>query len=265
MSSFVLNREEILNSLKTDKIGKNLICLESVNSTNLYAKENHSLPHGTVIIADKQTEGRGRLGRKWISNSCEGLWMSALLKPQISPDMLSTLTLVIGLAVLRALKKVTNLDFKIKWPNDIVLEKRKICGILAEISAKDNMCEFVVCGIGINLNTESFPEEICNIAGSLYMSTGKKFSKNTIAAEVINELEPLYSEFIKNGISNLISEYKQNCINIGCDVVINENGKSCCAVAVDVSKSGELIIELDGQNRAVTSGEVSVRGLLGYV
>lgn len=237
----------------------NIIFYDCVDSTNLEAKRNSQMEDRTVFTAVTQTGGRGRLGRKWFSDE-NGLWMSVLLKPDISPAQCSFVTLVAGLAVCGVIE-----NSGIKWPNDIVLGSKKVCGILTEMSSSAEKLNYIVCGIGINLNNESFPDELSNIATSLYLETGGKTDREMFLNRFLSEFEFYYSRFVENGFSCLADEYRKKCITLGKDVTIIRGDNSYPAIAVDINENGELIVETENGTETVLSGEVSVRGIFGYV
>lgn len=265
MSFDIFDKDEFLGILNTKFIGKNIIHNEITDSTNNLAKRENQNPDGTVFLADFQTNGRGRQGKTWISKKNEGLWFSVLLKPYVDIHKLSTLTLVTGLAVYRALKKIKCENVYIKWPNDIVFNKKKICGILSECSFKEDCIDYIILGVGINLYTEEFDSEIKNIATSLYYETGKKIKRCEFLAEILNEFEGLYLEWIENSIENIITDYKKACITLNKDVRIVINNSSYNAYVKDINNNGELIITKDGKEEVISAGEVSVRGVFDYV
>ena len=259
----MIDFEKIKSGLKTEVLGKNIVYEEITTSTNDMAKKGYNNSSGTVFLADTQTAGRGRNGKKWNSENPDGLWISILLKPQISLEKFSVFTLLAGLSIAKALTKLTGEKIFIKWPNDIVLDNKKLCGILCETVIKDDR-PAIVCGIGINLNTSEFDDEIKDIACSLYTKTNKKFLREEVLSCVLNELEPLYYSFIKNGIFDVLDEYKKYCITIGKEVVIEKNTQKENAKAVDINENGELVIIKDNKKINIKSGEVSVHGLFGY-
>ncbi len=263
--SDVLSSEEIKKILNTKLIGKNIVCVEKTDSTNNLAKQRSNEPDGTVFLSEIQTMGRGRRGKVWKSADKNGLWMSIMVKPDIEPQKVPCLTLIAGLAVQKALSGIYKEKFEIKWPNDLVLNKKKVCGILSEMSCEMERLEYAICGIGVNLNNEAFDKDIENVATSVYLETGKKIKRFKAAAEIIGRFEELYFRFIDDGIESIIGEYKKVCATLGKDVVITGFGKEQKAKAVDVTPLGELVVETDGKKTVVTSGEVSVRGLFGYV
>jgi len=254
----------IIKNLKTEFIGRNIIYKNVSGSTNSDAKNNSEMADGSLFIAEKQNAGRGRRGKGWVSEAGEGIYMTILLKPEISPEKISCLTLAAGMAVCKALRGF-DVDASIKWPNDIIADSKKICGILVELSAEDNEINYAVCGIGINVHQKSFPDNISGMTSSVLLSTNKEFSRNDIIISVMNCFEKYYKKFLSCGMSALIDEYKGMCITIGREVTIIKADKKFTATAVGLEENGGLIINHNGISETVTSGEVSVRGLLGYV
>lgn len=257
----ILTEHTIKNGLGTKFIGQNVFVYHETDSTNSRAKENFSVPDGSLFIAEIQNHGKGRLGRSWEAPEGVGIWLSLLLKPRLSPTEVSQITLIAGLAVCRAIGN----NAKIKWPNDIVIGSKKICGILTEMSAEINMVNFVVCGIGINVNTLSFDVELSQKATSLLIETGKKHSRADIVKRVLTEFELIYTDFLKNGLKNILPEYKSLCVTLNRDVQVVYKHETIIARAVDIDEDGSLIIEKDGEKLIVSSGEVSVRGIYGYI
>lgn len=249
-------KKQIKNTLNQTVFGKNIVYMRVCDSTNELAKREITMPHGTVFIANKQTKGKGRLGRSWESEKNSGIYMSMLIKEPLPLTDVSQLTLVAGVAVCRAL----GYDTKIKWPNDIVIGTRKVCGILTEKTG-----DAIICGIGINVNTKSFPHHLSEIATSLYIESGEKFDRDYICALVLNEFELLYNQFKEGGFAEIHGQYFDLCITLGHDVVATQNGEEICGFACGISPEGGLIIDTEEGEVTVSSGEVSVRGMYGYV
>lgn len=249
-------KKRINKSFTNTTFGKNVVYMPVCDSTNEVAKRNLDMPHGTTFIAQSQTNGKGRIGRSWISEKKSGIYMSILLKPDIDSENVAQITLVAAVAICRAL----GCDTQIKWPNDIVIGSRKVCGILTE-----RIGDAVICGIGINVNTKSFPEEIADIATSLYIETNEKHDVDYICAIVMNEFEILYDRFIEEGFSAIVDEYRSRCVTLDHDVVVSHDGVEISAYAYDISPTGELMLETEEGDIQVRSGEVSVRGIYGYV
>ena len=257
--------ESSLKSLMHNKIiGKNLIVLDSVNSTNDYLKKlgNEGCDNGTVVAAREQTRGKGRLGRTWQSKKDDGSAFSVLLRPNVAPSEVSAITPLAGLAVCKAIREYTKLDCVIKWPNDIIVGRKKLVGILTEMSAEFDAVEYVITGIGINVDHTSFPEEIAFKATSLLLETGRHIDKNEFLACVLSYIE---NEFVKNNLEltpTALSEYTDLCATVGRSVTFQRGTRRISGMAVGVSDHGELKVMMsDGTISLVNSGEVTVQGI----
>lgn len=259
----VISASFIKENINTKYLAKKVIFMPTVDSTNEECKRLAAggEKEGTLVIAEEQTGGKGRRGRPWKSEKGGGIWMSIILRPQISPWNVSSITLAAGLAVSKAVKDITELEAGIKWPNDIYINGKKVCGILTEMSAQIQQVDFAVVGIGINANTQYFPSELENIACSLYTETNVKFERNKIIASVWENFEKLYDVFKEKGFGAIKKEYEENCVNIGKRVrIIAEDGYE--AEAVGINDSGELLVKTDsGEIKTVFSGEVSIRNI----
>ncbi len=256
-----ISPERVSAMLDTGYIGRRIVHLNSVDSTNEEAKRRFDMPEGSLFIAETQQSGKGRLGRAWRSPRNGGIWMSLLLKPDISFSELPQITLAAGIAVCRAIGS----GARIKWPNDIVIGSRKVCGILTEMAAEPDRINYVVCGIGINANIEQFPEELSQKATSIYNETGAKQDRDALTARVMNEFERVYEVFKSEGFGALSDEYSSECVTLGRRVQVIYRNKSVTGNAVMVDENGALIVETEDGRIAVTSGEVSVRGIYGYI
>ena len=229
----------------------------SVDSTNLYLRRlAESAADGTAVIAASQTAGRGRSGRGFLSPE-GGLYLSVLLRPEVEPERLPTLTPVAAVAVCRAVGAVCGLSCGIKWPNDVLLGGKKICGILVEsVLGGERPC--VIVGVGINANTPSFPEELRSIAGSIFAETGKTIDLDALAAELLAQLDALYAGWLADGGRAVLAEYRRLCLNPGREVIAG--GRRGRALSVGDDYSLRVRWE-DGAEEALRFGEVSVRGL----
>ncbi len=263
----ILTAEEIKNGLDTKLIGQNVCYYTEVDSTNNAAKRENAMPDGSLFIAEIQTGGRGRRGNTWVSPKGSGIWMSLLLKPDISPENISEVTLIAGLAVCRGVNTILpdTMRSKIKWPNDVVMNGKKICGILTELSAEIDAVNYIVTGIGINVNTPCFGGTLSQKATSLLIETGKTQKRTPLVQAVLQEFEILYTAYLRDGFSAIAAEYKENCVTLGKTVKITKGTDSFTAQALDVGANGQLIVEKDGNKIIVNSGEVSVRGIYGYI
>jgi BirA family biotin operon repressor/biotin-[acetyl-CoA-carboxylase] ligase len=257
----LITESGIQSGLNTEFIGRKLFLYDETDTTNERAKANSDAPDGSVFIAEVQTHGKGSRGRSWVSPRGTGIWHSILLKPDISPLEVSQITLVTGLAICRAI----GMGSQIKWPNDIVIGGKKVCGTLTEMSAEIDQVNYVVCGTGINVNTESFDDEIADRATSMYIESGKKYMRNEIIAKFLNEFEYYYKKFLTDGLGAILNEYKKSCITLGREVSVIFKKETVRGKAVDIDESGALVVETKDGIIHVTSGEVSVRGIYGYV
>lgn len=270
----ILNECEISQGLSTEIIGRKIYYFRSIDSTNKYAKDmaSEGCLDGTVVVADTQTAGRGRLGRVWSSAEKKGIWMSVVLRPTIPPEEVQLITLGASVAVVSAIYTALGLQAGIKWPNDIILDGKKVCGILIEMSCEMEQVGFIVVGIGINVNhvLEDFPEGIRNTATSLKLQVNgdpkDTINRSNIIKKILEELERIY-ENIKSGSSkDIIDKWKKYSVTIGKQVRVTAKGMEYIGTATNITDDGKLVLTLaDGSTHEVISGEVSVRGLLGYV
>ena len=259
----ILTYEEVKNNLSTEFIGRNIIHFNELDSTNSYAKKiADSLEgEGHVIITEKQLNGRGRMGRQWVSQNNNGIWMSVILKPKVSIFEVSKITQVAAAAVSLAL---TNLGVhtQIKWPNDLIINDKKVCGILTEMNSEINVINHVVVGIGINVNNDEddFSDEIKNIATSIKIETSKKLKRNVLLAEILNNFENLYLELNNNNFSKSLDICKKNSYVIGKEINLIKNQEVKEAKAIDINNDGELVVKYaNGETDNIISGEISVR------
>jgi len=265
----ILTLEEIEEYLTTNFIGRNIYYFESLASTNTKAKEIAlNEQEGTIIIAEEQTKGKGRLGRNWISPKKKGIWMSIILKPKLLPSEVAKLTLIGAVAVNRGLEDM-GVGSYIKWPNDILIDGKKVCGILTEMTCELNMINFVVMGIGINVNLdrEDFSEELRDKATSIRLATGEEVDRKRLVGSILNYLEELYIPFEERGdISKTIEICRKKSILIGREVKVIRGDEELIGKALDIDDEGQLIVEFkDGKIKKLFSGEVSIRGLEGYI
>lgn len=269
----VLTEAEIRRFLgETDRVGRVLVCLREVDSTNLRARQlaAEGAADGTVVIADRQTAGRGRLGRSFDSPAGQGIYLTALLRPDLPPERLAPATAMAGAAVCRAVEEVCGLSPGLKWPNDPVIGGKKLCGILTELSieGETGRADHVAVGIGVNVlqRPEDFPPELREMAVSLYQALGRPVSRPALAAALIREMDRLYGALSAGDTAPYLAEYRRRCVNIGRTVrLLTPGGAGETAEALDIGGDFGLVVRTaDGTVRTVRSGEVSVRGLYGY-
>ena len=244
------DQETILKEIRTKWAGKTVHFAKETDSTNEWAKRlsQEGAPHGTLAVAEFQSAGKGRLGRRWQAPEGSSVMMSLLLKPEFEPGYASMLTVVMGLSVAQAMQK-TGIEVSIKWPNDVVMSRRKICGILTEMGLNGAKIREVVIGVGINVNLKEIPSELQDKATSLYLETGKTYDRIQILAQVLECFEENYKTFIRNQ-----------------PVRILDPNQPWEGTALGINEQGELLVKDEqGTIQTVRAGEVSVRGLYSYV
>lgn len=269
VSGTVYGEAEIRSRIHTKWAGAELKYFASTTSTNLLAKQagEEGGKHGTLFVADEQTAGRGRRGRVWESPKGANIYFTILLKPQLDPNKASMLTLVMAHSVAKAVGRITDMTPGIKWPNDILLEGKKICGILTEMSAEKDYIHYVVCGVGINVQKQDFPEEIREKAGTIEELAKKSISKAHLLQLIMEEFEKDYELFMTTENLALLQEsYDAMLVNKDAEVKILDPKGEWTGIARGINEEGELLVEtVDGETVAVYAGEVSVRGANGYV
>lgn len=265
----ILNESEIKSRLNTDWTGGEVVYFETTDSTNIRAKKlaEQGAAHGSVVAADKQTGGLGRRGRQWDSPSGINLYFTLLLRPDFKPSQASMLTILMAIAVSKALEEASVKEVKIKWPNDLVLNGKKICGILTEMSAEPDCIHYVVIGTGINLGQKEFAEELKESATSILIETGIKLKRAELLQKILKYFEEAYDLFCRTGnLSPLRNEYEKRLVNKGREVKVLDPKGEYVALAKGINENGELIVtDKEGNERLVYAGEVSVRGIYGYV
>ena len=283
----IFDREQIAAKLKTAWAGRPLIYREETGSTNddMFALAAQGYPHGTLLVASRQTAGKGRRGRTWISPREGNIYMSILLKPDLPPDVTPMLTVVMALSVYQAsLDAVSAQDasseedaarcrFGIKWPNDIVVSVdggpyRKLCGILTEMRMEDREISAITIGIGLNVNQTEFASEIAENATSYSLALGRKINRAALTAWTWNHFEENYNLFAQTqDFSKLHDAYEEGLVNKGRTVHVLDPRAPFTGTAVGINLQGELLVQPDDGSpvRTIASGEVSVRGVQGYV
>ncbi|WP_109710663.1 biotin--[acetyl-CoA-carboxylase] ligase [Faecalicatena contorta] len=265
----ILTKEELSSMIDTAWAGQTIYYFDQIDSTNIRAKQlgEEGAPHGTLIVAGQQNAGRGRRGRTWESPPGVSIYMSIVLRPEMAPVKAPMLTLVMALSAADSLKECTGLDVQIKWPNDIVLNGKKLAGILTEMSTEMDYINHVVIGVGINVNTERLPEELKEKATSLRLETGRIIRRSEIIASIMKEFEKNYQLFIETqGLGQMQEKYNSLLINREKEVRILGVKEGYAAYALGINEKGELLVRRDnGEIEAVLAGEVSVRGVYGYV
>ena len=263
-----LSERELQSIRKTSWAGKEIFYYDVIDSTNVKAKQlaEEGHPAGTLVVAERQDAGRGRRGRSWEAPAGSGIYMTLVLKPEISPNNASMLPLVAALAVAGSITKCTGKQAGIKWPNDIVMEGKKVCGILTEMSAQFDYVNHIVVGIGINVHNENFPKEIEEMATSIYLQTGEHINRAALIEEILEQFEHYYAIYLKTeDLSGLVKKYNASLVNMNKNVRVLDPKEPFEGKAMGINERGELIVDTWESRRLVSSGEVSVRGIYGYV
>lgn len=254
--------EELRILIKGD-IGREIIFLENTDSTNNIAMEfaDKGALHGTVAIADAQTRGKGRLGRAWVSPPKSNIYMSVILRPAIEPKDATLLTVMSGVACTAAIRRLTGLQVKIKWPNDLMVSDKKLGGILTEIKSDPDRIIFAVIGIGINVNIRlnAFPSEIQSVATSIRRELGKAQSRTFLIAEILKEIERWYEVLISAGKKTLLEEWKQCSSTLGKKVKVIIGKETLSGTAENIDAGGMLMLRLpSGILKKVSSGDLTI-------
>lgn len=250
---------EIRFDLKTKRIGKNIIIRQAVSSTmdEAFEQANRGAEEGTVVCAESQTKGRGRMGRSWVSPKGKGIYLSVILRPQLAPSQAAQLTLMTAVAVCEALQKVSGVDVRIKWPNDLLVKNRKVSGILTEMSAEVDRIKFIVVGIGINVNASK--DDLPPSATSLKVEAKKNFPRVPVIQEILRSLEKWYDPLPTAGFEPVLRRWKELSMTLGKRVKISELNGSVEGEAVDLANDGGLLIRnISGVIVKKMSGDVAI-------
>lgn len=261
----VLMSSLITYGLETEWAGRHVFCYESVDSTNRVLKTMAAdgADHGTLVVANEQTGGRGRRGRGWLTPKDTSIAMSLLLRPEIPPAKVALLSLAASVAVAKGIRQVTGLEAGIKWPNDIVVNGKKVCGILLEMDADEQNVHYIVAGVGINVHLMDIPEEIRATATSLDLELGHPCSRVEIVKAVMRATEET-KKLLKDG--SFMSVYESLSVTLGHPVSVQAVGETFTGTAEQIREDGVLMVRTEsGAVREVMAGDVSVRGLMGYV
>lgn len=260
-----LNLKVIEENLTTDKIGKNIIYYEKTESTNVMAKKLASgLCHGTVLIAEEQSLGKGRKDNKWVSPPGVGAWMSIVLKPEIESEHICKIPVLVSLALQEMLEKKYGVKTWVKWPNDIIINNKKICGILTESSTKGMLADWVVSGIGINVNQDQKFFEKLPFATSLALQKGENISREELFCNVFFFLEKYYNEFIKTKRLN-IKQIEETSILLNKKVKIFQEDRNIVATVIGFKEDGTMLVRDEYENTLNINGSVTVRGINSYL
>jgi BirA family transcriptional regulator, biotin operon repressor / biotin---[acetyl-CoA-carboxylase] ligase len=258
-----VSSNEIQLGLKTEFIGRAIHYEEVVDSTQKIAHvlSNEDAPEGTVVVAEQQTAGRGRLNRSWESPKHSGIWMSIILRPKIMPQRAPQLTLLAAVAVVQAIQDLTNVNCEIKWPNDILINGKKLVGILTELQSEPDRIKAVIIGIGINANQDEsdFPEWIQNTATSIALESGRKINRAELMQVIFKKIEKLYADYLKHGFKVIKLLWESYAISIGQNIVAKTLNGSIKGKALGINEDGVLLVEgSDGKIHKIHSADIEI-------
>jgi len=253
---------EIQSGLATERVGRNMQCFPSTDSTNLRAAElaEQGGEDGTVLIAEEQTLGKGRLGRSWASPSGVNLYASLLLRPAIPPMNAPQLTFVAALAVVEAILRTGGLQATVKWPNDVLVNGCKVAGILSEMRAESDRVHYVILGVGVNLNMtrEQFPADLRYPATSLLIEGGEPVSRSAFVCRFLESFEALYQRFLAEGFDAIRPLWDTRCAMVGTRVRVDQESRVLSGVAVGLNEDGSLLLrDDDGRLHSIYAGDIA--------
>jgi BirA family transcriptional regulator, biotin operon repressor / biotin---[acetyl-CoA-carboxylase] ligase len=256
--------EEVLHGLNTSILRGPVYHFDTTRSTNDAAKllGVQGAAEGTIVVAETQTAGRGRLGRSWVSSPGVGIYASLLLRPPLPPNELPQITLSTAVSLVRALTRAVGVTPGIKWPNDLILKGKKLGGILTEMETESDQIRYLVVGLGLNVNTPEFPPELDGLATSLRLAEGRNFPRLTILKAWLEEFEDLYLRFLARGFSDILEEWKEHSVTLGKYVAVRQGPRQVEGLAMEVTPEGALVLETArGEEVKVTSGEITVESV----
>ncbi len=258
-----LNASKLQEGLNTSRFGRSIVFARRINSTSQMAKElaTYGAAEGTVVIAETQTAGHGRHGKKWFSPT-GGLWLSVILRPKLEASDAVKLVFLAGLAVTQTLSELYGISAETKWPNDVLVNGRKICGILSEMSTRNGEVKYVIIGVGVNANvnvSQALPNELKKNTTSLQNELGKRVKLEELFKTVIGKMEKLYDIFLEHGSEEILREWKKHAFFVGRKVQITGENEELEGLALDVDLDGALIIQLSsGEVKRIIAGEISL-------
>lgn len=256
----MFSKTELSKGLKTDIIGKKFFLFESIDSTNMCARTlaEAGTDEGSVVVADYQSEGRGRLGRKWQAEPEKNLLFSVLLRPKLSKEQSGLLTFYAAIAVSRAIESMTGQRVECKWPNDILLNGKKICGILIENSFEQEHVAYSVLGIGLNVNQHAFTQELKERATSIAKELNTEVDRVKLFRRILEEIDGLYHDVQKSRYDLILNEWKERCKMFGKRIDVTEGSRTISGVALALSTTGGLILETSNGLHTIHAGDITV-------
>jgi len=257
----MIDKSQITSQLNTKTFGHTVFPFKTIDSTNTFAKQLQSdkAPHGTVVITEEQTSGRGRLQRNWVSPAGENLLFSIILYPDFGMEKISLLPFAGSLAIADAIETITGLSATCKWPNDVLINGKKVCGMLLESSHGNSIQDKIVLGIGLNVNQEEFSEELKFKASSLKIESGTIINRVALLQKILEELENRYNQLAHFPAQRILNDWRMKALLFGKKITVLESEFSFSATAIDIAEDGSLIIEtVDGRKRNIFAGDVSL-------
>ncbi len=258
----MLAEQVLRKGLKTRSFGSKIFAFDTIDSTNNCAKAiaGCGAQEGTVVIAEKQTAGRGRHGRSWEANPNENLMFSVVLRPQLSQGSLNLLPLYVAVAVADAIERFTGIKPECKWPNDLLIDKKKVAGILIESSFKQDAVDYVVVGIGVNVNQTQFPGELEKTATSLRLESGRQVDRIPLFKEIVRSLERIYLTSSTTGFQSIIPEWLSHSTMIDRTISVSHQGTLITGIVKGLSPEGGLVLQTNGSEKVLFAGDVSIVG-----
>ncbi|MFO1478185.1 MAG: biotin--[acetyl-CoA-carboxylase] ligase, partial [Verrucomicrobiota bacterium] len=242
-------------------VGRDIRVFQETTSTNDIAEKlaRDGVKEGVVVFAESQTRGRGRLGRKWVSPGRKGLWFSVLLRPEFRPQEATQLTVAAATALARAFRSESGLQASIKWPNDLLLRGKKVAGILTELSAELDRIRYVILGIGVDVNQNTFPPELRGVATSLAIEAGRSILRPSLAASILRELDADYARVCEGRFGEVADEWESLCSTIGQTVTVRVGERGIRGRAESLGEDGALLLRTEhGHLERITGGDVTL-------
>lgn len=265
----ILNKKQLQQMLITNWLGKEIIYKDTIGSTNDYAKQAsaNSAKQGLLVIADNQISGKGSRGRRWFSPPQTGIWMSFVLKSDLCMHQVPEITLMVSYCLAKVLRQTYQVPAMIKWPNDIILNGKKAAGILTETGIDKGKNQYIIIGIGINVNTMQFSDETKGSATSLFLESGHIFLRAKLAAKILKQIEKEYEKYLQaNSLKNIYEAYNEILVHRDMKVKIVKGKKETEATTIGINEHGALLIRhVSGKMDNIKAGEISVRGIHGYI
>ncbi|MBI5474576.1 MAG: biotin--[acetyl-CoA-carboxylase] ligase [Ignavibacteriae bacterium] len=256
----MFTERELRRGLRAKVFGNKIYTFQTIDSTNncIKALANVGAAEGVVVLAEQQTAGRGRLGRTWLSQPEENLTFSVLLRPEVSTESINLLPLYVAVAVSQAIENSTGLRAECKWPNDLLIDKKKVAGILIESSMRQNRLEYVVVGLGLNVNQMQFTNGLLQKATSLKLETGKDFDRAKLLREILFNLETHYTQAVENDFKSVIPFWLSRTTMINKPIVVSQGNDIISGVVTGLSLDGGLVLQTNGRSQTMFAGDVTI-------